>query len=176
MTSMARAPGPAVVQGLPAGIVTRTVAAVVDVLVVLGVVAVVQFGYAALRYLLVGPPFSAPQLGLWGATGFGTAIAVAYLAGSWCTVGRTAGDQMMGLRVTGRSGARLTLVPAVLRAVLYLLFPLGLLWIPASRRRASVQDLLVGSAVVHDWYGRSRPHLGPAGSPGPPGRGAGERL
>ncbi|MGW2745573.1 RDD family protein [Streptomyces sp. NPDC001450] len=155
--------------------VTRTVAAVVDVLVVLGAVAVIHFGYAALRYLLVGPPFSAPQLGLWGATGFGSAIALAYLSGSWCTVGRTVGDQMMGLRVTGRSGARLTLVPAVLRAVLYLVFPLGLLWIPASRRRASVQDLLVGSVVVHDWYGRSRPHPGPAGSPGPPGRGTGER-
>ncbi|MFE2099318.1 MULTISPECIES: RDD family protein [unclassified Streptomyces] len=175
MTSTARAPGPAVVQGLPAGIVTRTVAAVVDVLVVLGAVAVVQSGYEALRYLLVGPPVSAPRLGLWGAVGFGSALAAVYLAGSWCTVGRTVGDQMMGLRVTGRSGARLTLVPAVLRAVLYLLFPLGLLWIPASRRRASVQDLLVGSAVLHDWYGHSRHRPGPAGSPGPPGRGAGER-
>ncbi|MGW4565995.1 RDD family protein [Streptomyces sp. NPDC004561] len=156
MTSVARTHGPAVVQGLPAGIVSRAVAAAFDVLVVLGTVSVVDFAYAALRYLLLGPPFALPDLGLWGAAGFGSAVAVAYLACSWGTAGRTLGDNGMGLRVTSRSGARLGPVRALLRAVLYLVFPLGLLWIPASRRRASVQDLVVGSAVVHDWYGRSR--------------------
>jgi uncharacterized RDD family membrane protein YckC len=37
------------------------------------------------------------------------------------------------------------------RAVLYVLFPAGLLWVLASRRNASVQDLVVGTAVVYDW-------------------------
>jgi uncharacterized RDD family membrane protein YckC len=31
------------------------------------------------------------------------------------------------------------------------LFPAGLLWVLASRRNASVQDLIVGTAVVYDW-------------------------
>jgi uncharacterized RDD family membrane protein YckC len=35
--------------------------------------------------------------------------------------------------------------------VLYVLFPLGLLWILASRRNASVQDLILGTAVLYDW-------------------------
>ncbi|MFF7974980.1 RDD family protein [Streptomyces sp. NPDC007905] len=156
MTSVARIHPQAVVQGRAAGIVSRVVAAAVDLLVVLGMVAAVEFGYAALRYLLLGPPFALPDLGVGGATGFGSAVAVVYLAASWGTAGRTVGDQLMGLRVTSRAGARLRPATAVLRAVLCLLFPLGLLWIPASRRRASVQDLVVGSAVVHDWYGRSR--------------------
>ena len=40
---------------------------------------------------------------------------------------------------------------AVARAVLCLLFPIGLLWVVVSRRNASVQDLLVRSAVAYDW-------------------------
>jgi uncharacterized RDD family membrane protein YckC len=35
--------------------------------------------------------------------------------------------------------------------VLYVLFPAGLLWILASRRNASLQDLIVRTAVVYDW-------------------------
>ncbi|ARP74461.1 RDD family protein [Streptomyces pluripotens] len=153
---MARPRGTVAVQGLPAGLVTRVAAAVIDLLVVLGTVAVIDLGYAVLRHLLLGPPFTLPDLGPWGAAGYGSALAAVYLAGSWRTVGRTVGDHVMGLRVTNRSGGRLPLAAAVLRAVLYLVFPLGLLWIPVSRRRASVQDLVVGSAVVHDWYGHSR--------------------
>jgi hypothetical protein len=37
------------------------------------------------------------------------------------------------------------------RALLYVLFPAGLLWIMASRRNASVQDLVVRTAVLYDW-------------------------
>jgi uncharacterized RDD family membrane protein YckC len=37
------------------------------------------------------------------------------------------------------------------RAVLYVLFPAGLLWVLVSRRNASLQDLLVGTVVVYDW-------------------------
>jgi uncharacterized RDD family membrane protein YckC len=35
--------------------------------------------------------------------------------------------------------------------VLYVLFPAGLLWVLASRRNASLQDLIVGTVVVYDW-------------------------
>ncbi|MFD9098114.1 RDD family protein [Streptomyces collinus] len=156
MTSTARAHYPAVVQGRPAGIVSRVIAAAVDVLVIIAVVAAVELGWAALGHLLLGPPGGYPDLGLGGGAILGSAVALVYLAGSWCTAGRTAGDHLMGLRVTRGSGERLGPVAAVLRALLYLVFPLGLLWIPVSRRRASVQDLVVDSAVVHDWYGRSR--------------------
>ncbi|WP_317442040.1 RDD family protein [Streptomyces collinus] len=153
---MARVQYPTVAQGRPAGIVSRVIAAAVDVLVVLAVVAAVELGWAALGHLLLGPPGGFPDLGLGGGGILGSAVALVYLAASWGTAGRTVGDHLMGLRVTRRSGARLGPVAAVLRALLYLAFPLGLLWIPVSRRRASVQDLVVDSTVVHDWYGRSR--------------------
>ncbi|MFJ3334340.1 RDD family protein [Streptomyces sp. NPDC086766] len=156
MSPVVRAHEPVDVQGLPAGLVSRGVAAVVDGLVLLGAVVVVELAFASVRYLLLGPPFSMPHPGPWITLGAGCAAAVAYLAGSWVTAGRTAGDQVMGLRVTNRSGARLSPGAAVARAVLWLVIPWGVLWIPASRRGASVQDLLVGSAVVHDWYGHSR--------------------
>ncbi|MEU6770471.1 RDD family protein [Streptomyces sp. NPDC046759] len=165
MTSVTRTRGQVAVQGLPAGIVTRLVAAGIDLLVVLATVAALHLSYAALRYLLFGPPFALPELGAWGAAGYGCALMAGYLAVGWGTAGRTVGDTMMGVRVTARSGAVLTPVAAVLRAVLYVVFPLGLLWVAAGRRRASVQDLLVGSVVVYDWYG----HAGTA-VPRPPGR------
>ncbi|MER6572444.1 RDD family protein [Streptomyces sp. NPDC001093] len=163
MTSVARPRDPVAVQGRPAGIVTRLVAAGVDLLVVLATVAALDLGYAALRYFLLGPPFLLPDLGPWGAAGFGAALTTGYLGVSWGTAGRTVGDHVMGVRVTSRSGDMLTPVAAVLRAVLYVIFPLGLLWVAAGRRRASVQDLLVHSVVLYDWYGHAgtaavRPH------------------
>ncbi|WP_333773422.1 RDD family protein [Streptomyces sp. IBSBF 3136] len=161
MTSVARVHDPTVVQGRPAGIVSRVIATAVDVLVVLAVVAAFELGWAAVSHLLLGPPGGFPDLGLGGGAILGSAVALVYLAGSWGTAGRTVGDHLMGLRVTRGSGARLGPAAAVLRALLCLAFPLGLLWIPVSRRRASVQDLVVDSAVVHDWYGRSRPSAHP---------------
>jgi uncharacterized RDD family membrane protein YckC len=37
------------------------------------------------------------------------------------------------------------------RAVLYVVFLPGILWAAVSRRNASIQDLIVGTAVVYDW-------------------------
>jgi uncharacterized RDD family membrane protein YckC len=50
--------------------------------------------------------------------------------------------------VVDRGGQRLSLWRSFARAVLYVLLPAGLLWILASRRNASLQDLIVGTAVV----------------------------
>ena len=77
--------------------------------------------------------------------------------------GKSAIYQVAGLRVTDRSGGRLTLGRALVRAVLCLAFPAGLLWILVSRRNASVQDLLVGTVVVYDWS------YHPADEPSPSG-------
>jgi hypothetical protein len=50
--------------------------------------------------------------------------------------------------------------------VLCVMFPLGLLWAVFSRRRRSLQDILVRSAVVYDWAAEGvpipmRPDVGP---------------
>ena len=72
--------------------------------------------------------------------------------------------QVFGLRLLGRSGGPPRPAASLVRAVLCLALPAGLLWILVSRRNASLQDLVLGSAVVYDWsYGSVEPPawLGP---------------
>ncbi|AYC37078.1 MULTISPECIES: RDD family protein [Streptomyces] len=163
MTAPARTRRPQEVQGRPAGLVSRTAAAAADLLVVLAILLAAEAGYAAAHRLLVGPPFAYPDLGPGATAALGCTALVVYLTCGWLFGGRTAGDQLMGLRVTDRSGRRLTWGTALLRALLCVALPVGLLWIPFSRRGASLQDAVTGSAVVHDWYGRTRHR--PTGSP-----------
>jgi uncharacterized RDD family membrane protein YckC len=61
------------------------------------------------------------------------------------------GKQIAGLRVVEVAGRRLSLWRSLTRALLYVLFPAGLLWVLASRRNASLQDLILRTAVVYDW-------------------------
>ena len=138
-------------QGHRAGFASRAVADAIDLGVawLLGLSALLAAGLV--RYLLTGPPFRLPVLPNWLDVTAGAAIAVAYLALSWAATGRSVGKQIAGLRVVDRAGRRLSLWRAFSRALLYVLFPVGLLWVLASRRNASVQDLVVGTAVVYDW-------------------------
>ncbi|WP_052863179.1 RDD family protein [Streptomyces niger] len=158
MTTSAPRPGPAALQGRPAGLVSRAVAAVVDAGVVLALGLATLLAAGALRFMVTGPPFALPHLPPRVSSTCAAVLTVGYLAGSWLTAGRTAGGRLMGIRVAGRSGRPLGPGRALLRAVLCVAFPWGLLWIPVSRRGRSLQDLVVASTVVHDWYR------------GPPGR------
>ena len=137
-------------QGHRAGFASRVVADAIDLGVawLLGLSALLAAG--VVRYLLTGPPLRLPVLPNWLDGVAGAAVAVTYLALSWAATGRSVGKQIAGLRVVDRTGRRLSLWRAWSRAVLYVLFPAGLLWVLASRRNASVQDLIVGTAVVYD--------------------------
>ncbi|KUF18267.1 RDD family protein [Streptomyces silvensis] len=150
-------PGPPPARGEPAGLVSRAFARLVDALVVAGIGLAAELGGGAARLLVAGPPFEIPDPPGWLTAVAGSLIAVLYLTAGWGLVGRTVGDHVLGLRVSGRSGRPLGPGRALLRAVLCLMFPLGLLWVPWSRRRASAQDLVVASAVVHDAARRGRP-------------------
>jgi uncharacterized RDD family membrane protein YckC len=138
-------------QGHRAGFASRAVADLVDLGVawLLGLAALLAVGVVG--YLLTGPPLHLPVLPNWLDAGAGAAIAVTYLALTWAATGRSVGKQLAGLRVVDRGGRRLALWRSFMRAVLYVLFPAGLLWVLASRRNASLQDLVVGTAVVYDW-------------------------
>jgi uncharacterized RDD family membrane protein YckC len=138
-------------QGHRAGFASRVVADLVDLGVawLLGLSALVAAGVVG--YLLTGPPLRLPVLPNWLDAGAGAGIAVGYLTFSWAATGRSVGKQIAGLRVVDRAGRRLSLGRSFSRAVLYVLFPAGLLWIVASRRNASLQDLIVGTAVLYDW-------------------------
>ncbi|WAL96472.1 RDD family protein [Streptomyces sp. Je 1-369] len=142
-------------RGRPAGLVSRLLACGIDALVVALLGVVLHLGASALVLVVTGPPFRTLDPPAWVTAACGTAIALSYAAGSWVTTGRTAGGQVMGLRVSARSGRLLRAAPALLRAALCLALPAGLLWIPLSRRNASVQDVLVRSTVIYDWTPRS---------------------
>ncbi len=81
----------------------------------------------------------------------GGVVMMLYLTACWTASGRTYGDHLLGLRVVGWRGRRLRPVGALLRAVLCVLFPVGLFWILLSPENRSVQDVLLRSSVVYDW-------------------------
>lgn len=94
-----------------AGLVSRILAALVDAFTVAGIGLASQLGAGALRLLVAGPPFRLLDPPAWLSGVCGWVIAVLYLGSSWTLTGTTAGDRLLGLRVTDRSGGLLG-VPA----------------------------------------------------------------
>ena len=132
-----------------AGIVSRGVAAVID-LAVVGIVLSALYVGLILTRLMFGPTtFSLPTVSAIFSSVVMFAVSVLYLAGCWVVSGCTVGAVVMGLRVVGRRSERLGPVVALVRAVAYVLFPVGLLWVVVDARRRSLQDIVLGSRVVY---------------------------
>jgi len=137
-------------QGRRAGLVTRSVAAVIDGVVV--VVAVLA-GYLAvngLRFVVSPRRFRFSEASPLPSVAIVLLVLVGYLCVAWSTSGRTYGCHVMGLRVVGRRGGRIRPLVALLRAVFYALFPLGLL-VCAGGRQRSLPDLVLRTSVIYDW-------------------------
>jgi uncharacterized RDD family membrane protein YckC len=64
------------------------------------------------------------------------------------------GDYLLGIRVVDRRGRRTSFLLALLRAVLCVLFPIGILYVAVSSANRSLQDLVVRTHVVYDWSRR----------------------
>ena len=139
-------------QGRPAGLVTRVMACVVDVITVLAFVAVglltvngVVLAIDPLRFEPVLVPFGVTLVGA-------LVISVAYLATAWASTGRTFGSAVLGIRVVAAgTQARLPVTRALVRAAFATLFPIGLAWVIVSPKRRSLHDRLVGSIVLYQW-------------------------
>ena len=116
-------------QGHRAGFISRVAADAIDLGVVWAIGLSVLLFAGVVRYLLAVGPFQLPVLPSWQLPAGGAVIAVAYLTSGWTSTGRTVGKQVAGLRVADRSGRRLPIGRALVRAVLYVLFPAGLLWV-----------------------------------------------
>lgn len=138
-------------QGRRAGLITRLLANTVDFGVAAAVVAAGYFGFAALLFLWNSRSFRFPDPGFGLLVIAGGVVMTLYLTACWTATGRTYGDHLLGLRVLGLRGRPPLLVPALLRAVLCVVFPIGLFWIVISRDNRSVQDVLLRSSVVYDW-------------------------
>ena len=138
-------------QGRRAGLITRLLANTVDFGVAVAIVAGGYAGVAALRFLWNSRTFTFPAPGFGVLLIAGGAVMTLYLTACWTVSGRTFGDHLLGLRVLGLRGGHPRPVVALLRAVLCVLFPIGLFWIVVSRDNRSVQDVLLRSSVVYDW-------------------------
>jgi uncharacterized RDD family membrane protein YckC len=138
-------------QGQRAGLITRSAAAVVDGLVVLLVVVLAGLAVTGVRFVLHPRGFDPGPTALLPSLGILLGAVTVYLAVAWTVVGRTYGCHLMGLRVAGRNGQVPGPLVSVARAVLCVLFPVGLLWCAVGRSRRSVQDLLLGTRVLYDW-------------------------
>lgn len=79
------------------------------------------------------------------------AILVLSLAVAWAATGRTLGQRTLGLRVVTTQGHRLGVVVALVRALVAVFFPIGMLWIAVSRDGRAVHDLLCRTTVLYDW-------------------------
>ncbi len=141
-------------QGEVAGVVTRLIANTVDALVVIAVLLLGWAGFNVTLFMLDPRSFQATGasvvLTLLGAS----VVSALYLTGAWAATGRTYGDHVMGLRVVGGRGQRLRLPRAFARSLLYIVFPIGLLWCAISPARRSLQDLALRTQVVYDWQPR----------------------
>ncbi|MGA9376554.1 MAG: RDD family protein, partial [Mycobacterium sp.] len=132
-----------------AGIVSRSVAAVIDLLFVAVVLGALYVGLILTRLMFNPSSFSFPTLNAVFSTAVMFGVAVFYLTACWAVSGCTVGAVAMGLRVTGRRGGRLPPVIALIRAATCVLFPVGLLWVAVDVRRRSLPDVVLGSRVVY---------------------------
>jgi len=151
-------------QGLRAGLVTRILADSVDFAVVAAALGLIYMGVAAARFIWRSWTFSFPTPSFLLVLVLGAVVSVVYLTATWGTTGRSYGKHVLGLRVAGPFG-RLRLAGAFMRAVLCVIFPVGLAWVLVSRHNRSLQDVVLRTSVVYDWLGEPNP-AAPAGERG----------
>jgi uncharacterized RDD family membrane protein YckC len=144
-------------QGHRAGLVTRAAAGAIDVAIVIISLGVSYLAVFAFLFLLEPRTFTAPRPSPGLVYAVGTLLLILYLAVSWMGNGRTYGDHVMGLRVVNHKGRRLHPLRALARAVLYAVFPIGLLWVLVSGQNRSLQDLVLRTSVIYDWDVRPLP-------------------
>lgn len=133
-----------------AGIVSRGLAALVDIGVVVATMGLLYLGLALTTLMINPTSFRFPAPNVIFSTAVTVVVSVLYLTLCWTLSGRTVGAVLLGVRVVGRAGRQLRITTATLRAVACVLFPIGLLWVAVDRQRRSVQDIALGSRVVYD--------------------------
>jgi uncharacterized RDD family membrane protein YckC len=141
-------------QGTHAGFASRTIANVLDALVVLAIQLISYLVVGVVRFLFVrhfrfpAPGVVVNSLVFWG-------IALFYTTTGWATTGKTTGKQLVGLRVVTAGGEPLSTGRAFARALLYAVLLPGFVLVLFTRRNLSLQDILLGTAVVYDWSYRA---------------------
>lgn len=134
-----------------AGIATRLAAAVVDVVVVVIALLVGYFTIVGVRFMVAPRHFRLPAPSLPTVVSVACVLMAVYLAVGWALAGRTYGDHVFGLRVVSGHDSHPAPAIAALRAVAYVILPIGLIWVAVSREKRSLQDLALRTSVIYDW-------------------------
>ena len=103
-------------QGRRAGLITRALAAGIDIGVVAIAMAALYLGFSAVLFLYRPSSFQLPTPSWQLTILVGYIVLTIYLTAAWRSGGRTYGCHVMGLRVVNRLGHRLSLASALLRA------------------------------------------------------------
>jgi uncharacterized RDD family membrane protein YckC len=151
--------------GQPAGLVSRAVAYLIDIVAVtISFAATAWFVHSLQDFLNLGfvlvrlEPLLSPITSLGLPLSRTSLFAIGYLLFFWTFGGKTPGKAALGLRVVKAGGGRLSFVRAVFRLVGYLICILslyvGFLWVAVDRQQRSWADLLAGTRVVYTWEAR----------------------
>jgi uncharacterized RDD family membrane protein YckC len=133
-----------------AGVVTRFLAAAVDVAAI-GLLAVaLDLAAAGARFVWSPVDFRWPRPAVVSSIVVLLAIGVLYLTVAWAMTGRTYGGTLLGLRVLSMRRELLGWGRSFLRALTCVIWPVGLLWSAFSRTRSSLQDIVFRTVVVYD--------------------------
>jgi uncharacterized RDD family membrane protein YckC len=138
-------------QGRRAGLVTRLIAGVIDGVLVVVALVIGYVGVNGAMFLFDPRGFQFSEASPILSVATGMVVLVLYLTVAWSTIGRTYGCRVMALRVVNRRGERLRAPVALLRAVLYVMFPIGLFFCAGGAGRRSLQDLVLRTSVIYDW-------------------------
>ena len=141
-------------QGHRAGVVSRTLAASVDLGVVIVWIAVGYGAWAAAVFLWRPVNFTFPSPPPISMLVIGAGVMIVYLTIAWTTTGRSYGSHLMGLRVVNYNGRHMRLSGAFVRAACCTLFPIGLFWVVLSEENRSLQDVVLRTSVIYDWQMR----------------------
>lgn len=140
-------------QGRRAGLFTRAISAMIDLLATIVVMSIVWAGTFVILWVI--RPVEIPTMPsiLWFVLG---GVVLLWLSWSvaYATNGRSLGSWVMGIRVVNREGTAMGWFSAALRAAMNIAFPVGLLWVIPSPSNRSVQDVILRSSVVYAWTSR----------------------
>jgi uncharacterized RDD family membrane protein YckC len=139
-------------QGTRAGFVSQAIGSALDAATIAIIDFAVLAAFGFVRFLVTDKAYDVPQPGPAGNAALVIVIGVLLLWSAWSGSGRAPGMALLGLRVVGRDGRRLSSGRAFWRAVLGVLtLGIGILFVLVSKKNRSLYDVICGSAVVYDW-------------------------
>lgn len=139
-------------QGRRAGFVSRGIAWVVDVAVVLVGYPILVWIYGAFVALIEFETPTYPDLPDWAEVVLPAVWAWLYFTGSWVLTGRSVGMTIMGLKVVARRRIHVGIVRANIRYVvlIWTVLWIGPVWLAFSKSRLAIHDRIAHTQVIYD--------------------------